>query len=38
MIAEGIAFLIKMLDKKESRAISFDTMVITDKRDAGSCR
>ena len=32
MIAEGIAFLIKMLDKKESRAISFDTMVITDKK------
>ena len=31
-IAEGIAFLIKMLDKKESRAISFDTMVITDKK------
>lgn len=32
MIAVGISLLIKMLKKKESRAISFENMVITDKK------
>ena len=32
MIAVGISLLIKMLKKKESRAISFENMVVTDRK------
>lgn len=32
MIAVGVSLLIKMIRKKESRAISFENMIVTDSR------